>query len=50
MVKSLLFTAALLASAAHGDNEHGQEYGLAVQMIELHAKLWTPAVAETVTA
>ena len=32
----------------HGDNQHGQEYGLAVQMIELHAKLWTPAVAETV--
>ena len=29
----------------HGDNKHGQEYGLAVQMIELHAKLWTPGVA-----
>jgi hypothetical protein len=35
------FRAAVISE--HGDNVHAQEYGLAIQMIELHAKLWAHA-------
>ena len=27
----------------HGDSTHGREYAAAIQLIETHAKLWTPA-------
>ncbi len=27
----------------HGDGTHGREYAAAIQLIETHAKLWTPA-------
>ena len=27
----------------HGDNEHAQEYTAALVLIDMHAKLWTPA-------
>jgi len=27
----------------HGDNEHEQEYTAALVLIDMHAKLWTPA-------
>ena len=30
----------------HGDSAHGREYAAAVQMIEAHAALWTPAVEQ----
>ncbi|MFE8033821.1 pentapeptide repeat-containing protein [Thiohalocapsa marina] len=30
----------------HGDNIHGREYAAAIQMIEAHADLWTPAQVE----
>ena len=30
----------------HGDNAHGREYAAAIQMIEAHADLWTPAQGE----
>ena len=33
----------------HGNNNHAQEYTAALVLIDMHAKVWTPA-AETVTA
>ena len=30
----------------HGDNPHGREYAAAIQMIEAHAAIWTPAIEE----
>ena len=27
----------------HGDGIYGREYAAAIQLIETHAKLWTPA-------
>ena len=32
-------------AAKHGSGIHGREYGLACDMAELHAELWTPGVA-----
>ena len=33
-------------TATHGDNQHAQEYAVALALIQCHAKLWTPAEAE----
>ena len=30
-------------TAAHGENEHAQEYRAALDLIDAHARLWTPA-------
>ena len=38
------FRAAVIAE--HGDSEHGREYLSAIALIESHAAIWTPAVAE----
>ena len=35
------FTAQL--AETHGANEHAQEYTAALVLIDMHAKLWTPA-------
>jgi len=29
-------------TATHGDGIHAQEYAVAITLIEMHAKLWTP--------
>ena len=32
--------------STHGDSIHGRDYQAAIAMIEAHAEIWTPAVAE----
>jgi hypothetical protein len=49
LIKTGCFTGSLEKFQAqvakiHGDNVHGAEYLIAIEMIKKHVELWTPAV------